>query len=143
MRLRYEQPDIWSKYLRRPASVKDMCLAQFAKMYKKFNPKKGNQEEDEIDLDIAVNIEEISEDEVHDDSKFHFIMTSEDNGRKGTKLPDMLLIKDPYPGEAPFMKKRQQPAALRFHKFKKDNDHKRFMRSEIMLYYPLVDEVAV
>ena len=41
-----------------------------------------------------------------------------------------------------FMKKRQNPAALRFHKYKKDTDYKRFMRSEIMLYYPLKDEVT-
>ena len=39
------------------------------------------------------------------------------------------------------MKKRTRPAALRFHKYKKDNDHKRYMLSEIMLYRPLDSEV--
>ncbi len=30
----YEQQDMWSKYLRRPLdSLKDLCFAQFAKMY--------------------------------------------------------------------------------------------------------------
>ena len=69
-------------------------------------------------------------------------MTSENNGKRRKKLPEIIAIKNPYPGEAPFMKKRQHPAALRFHKFKKDTDFKRYMRSEIMLYYPLEDEVA-
>ena len=55
----YEQPDIWSKYLRRPASVKDMCLAQFAKMYQGFNPRKENEDNDEVDNDIAVEDEEL------------------------------------------------------------------------------------
>ena len=36
----YEQPDYWSKYLRRPDALRDMCCAQFVRMYKGFNPKK-------------------------------------------------------------------------------------------------------
>merc|ERR1712155_383903 len=57
----YEQPDMWSKYLRRPHSVQDISFAQFAKMYKGFNPKKESKDKDEIDLDIAADIEEIEE----------------------------------------------------------------------------------
>ena len=30
----YEQQDMWSKYLRRPLSIEDVCFAQFAKMFK-------------------------------------------------------------------------------------------------------------
>ena len=30
----YEQPDFWSKYLRRPDVLSEMCFAQFARMYK-------------------------------------------------------------------------------------------------------------
>ena len=41
----YEQPDMWSKYLRRPNSVKDISFAQFAKMYKGFNPKKEEKDD--------------------------------------------------------------------------------------------------
>ena len=141
----YEQPDMWSKYLRRPQSVKDISFAQFAKMYKGFNPRKGNEDDDKNDPNVAADIEDETEDILTDDkdfnSKFNYIMTSENSGKRGTKLPDLLLLRNPYPGEAAFMKKRQQPAALRFHKFKKDNDYKRFMRSEIMLYYPLENEV--
>ena len=99
-------------------------------MYKGFNPRKGEQDVDENDPDIAADIEELDEDfskDVDDcNTKFHYIMTSENNGSRGKKLPDMLLLRNPFPGEALYMKKRQHPAALRFHKYKKDNDHKRF-----------------
>ena len=30
----YEYQDMWSKYLRRPVELEDMCCAQFAKMYR-------------------------------------------------------------------------------------------------------------
>ena len=53
----------------------------------------------------------------------------------------MLPIRNPYPGEATCIKKRSRPAALRYHKYKKDNDHKRYMLSEVMKYVPLEQEV--
>ena len=28
----YEQPDMWSKYLRRPESIEDICYAQFGRL---------------------------------------------------------------------------------------------------------------
>ena len=141
----YEQPDMWSKYLRRPPSVKDISLAQFAKMYKGFNPRKEGKDDDDNDLELATDIadiEDIPNDQEDSDTKFNYIMTYENNGKSGKKLPDLLSLRNPFPGEALFMKKRQQPAALRFHKFKRDNDYKRFLRSEIMLYYPLQEEVT-
>ena len=30
----YEQPDMWSKYLRRSEDIENMCFAQFAKMFR-------------------------------------------------------------------------------------------------------------
>ena len=141
----YEQPDMWNKYLRRPQSVREISFAQFAKMYKGFNPKKDEKEDggdDDLELDAEIEeIQELATNIEDSESKFNYIMTSETNGKERKKLPDLLRLSNPHPGEAPFMKKRQNPAALRFHKFKKDNDYKRFMRSELMLYYPLEDEV--
>ena len=29
-----KKPDMWDKYLRRPKEIKNMCFAQFAKMYR-------------------------------------------------------------------------------------------------------------
>ena len=141
----FEQPDIVNKYFRRPEGVKDMCLAQFAKMYQGYSPK-GGKTADDNDDDQDEYIEEVDEEEGEEEEedpneKFHFIMTSDVYGRRGKPLPELITLKNPYPGEASWMKKRSRPAALRFHKYKKDTDHKRFMLSELMLYYPLTTEV--
>merc|ERR1711894_228074 len=126
----FQQPDLWSKYLRRPAEIKDITFSQFAKMYK-GRTKKAEEDEEDRDED---------HEEEQDDNKFNYIMTYKDNGSKGRKLPDFIKLSDPTPGEALFMTKRIFPAALRFHKVKAEN-HKRFMHNELMLYCPLDDEV--
>ena len=122
-----------------------MCLAQFTKMYQGYSPK-GGKTADDNDDDQDEYIEEVDEEEGEEEEedpneKFHFIMTSDVYGRRGKPLPELITLKNPYPGEASWMKKRSRPAALRFHKYKKDTDHKRFMLSELMLYYPLTTEV--
>ena len=136
-----EKPDLWSKYLRRPDSIEDMCFAQFAKMYKGYTSKK-----DESEFDANTDDEDVDEEDSNKDTnekKFHFVMTFRNNGSRGEKLPELLMLENPFPGERYVMKKRSYPAALRFHKANKDNDHKRFMLNEIMLYSPLRDEVAM
>ena len=72
-------------------------------------------------------------------SKFDFIMSWR---KTGTKLPSQIVLKDVQPGESPMMSKRRNPCALRFHKFKIQNDPVRFILHEVMLYYPLRNEVA-
>ena len=133
-----EKPDLWNKYLRRPDSLEDICLAQFAKMYKG-----STRETDETDFDVNSDDEDEDNNGEEDDNekKFHFIMTFRDNGCKGEKLPEILKLENPYPGERSVLTKRRFPAALRFHKAHKDNDHRRFMLNEVMLYTPLRDEV--
>ena len=138
----YEQPDLWNKYLRRPVELKDICCAQFARIYKGVNPKEGKTNEDEEDeLPEVFEDEDDAEDEDGDEFKFNFIMTFRENGKKGKPLPSLIKLLNPYPGEAVWMKKRSRPVALRYHKYQKDNDHKRYMLSEIMKYTPLDDEV--
>ena len=134
----YAKPDKWEKYLRRPSSIKDMCFAQFAKMYR--NPD-GNKNNDENDYDDENEEEcDIIEDQIYDDpNKFHFIMTSKKGQLKA--LPKMIELKTTYPCDARFMVKRTFPAALRFHTVKMENDSKRFMLNELMLYRPLSEEV--
>ena len=135
-----EKPDMWSKYIRRPDSIEEMCFAQFAKMYKGCASKDNNddpeEDEDSADEDEVVQIESY-------EKKFHYIMTHKDSACKGKKLPEMIKLDYPYPGERTTMKKRAYPAALRFHKVKKDNDHKRYMIHELMLYSPLRDELEM
>ena len=135
-----EKPDMWSKYIRRPDSLDEMCFAQFAKMYKGSASKEDN-DDPEVDEDS-----EDEDDVVQDESiekKFHYIMTHKDPICKGKKLPEMIKLDYPYPGERTTMKKRAYPAALRFHKVQKDNDHKRYMLHELMLYSPQRSELEL
>ena len=107
-----------------------MCFAQFAKMYRGCNPREKNSDDDEDDDEQEEEVKkEIIDDIEYDDEddgnvKFDYIMTYEDKGKRGQALPGMIRLSNPYPGEASWMKKRSQPAALRFHKYKKDNDQK-------------------
>ena len=141
----YELQDFWSKYLRRPEELEDMCFAHFAKMFKSSTPKteEGDAEdeptEDALDLDLEV--EEQPDDEDDFESKFHYIMTYETQGKRGTPLPQFIQLSNPSPGECSLMKKRTRPVALRFHKVKKDREPERFMLKELMLYRPLRGEL--
>ena len=145
----YEQPDVWSKYLRRPPQLDDMCFAQFVKMYdscsSKQNSDNSKHEEDNIDEiqdEEEVEEEDLEELELEDFYYYEYdhIMTFLDNGKKGKRLPKTIDLQDPIPGEAAQMKKRRRAAALRFYKgYKKDPV--RFMHQELMLYTPLRDEI--
>ena len=133
----FQQPDLWSKYLRRPGEIKDITFSQFAKMY----VGKSRKGEDEDEVEEAIDDHEEEDDSDDDDvNKFDYIMTFKNNGSKGKKLPDIIKLSDPAPGEAQFMTKRTFPSTLRFRKEKAEN-HKRFMLNELMLYCPLDDEV--
>ena len=113
-------------------------------MYKGFNPKEEGKKNDDMEAALEDDndlLNDIEEEEEGGEENFHFIMTYRDNGKRGTPLPLMLPITNPYPGEAPWIKKRSRPAALRYHKYKKDNDPKRYMLSEVMKYVPLDQEV--
>ena len=130
----YEQPDLWSKYLRRPPELEELCYAQFARMYKgstymKFEEDDDNEMEETIEKKIEV--EDYNE-------KFHSVMTYRE---EGARLPEHIELEDPRIGEVSYMRRRNFPAALRFHRVKKDKDPKRFMLNEVMLYYPLRNEV--
>merc|ERR1712155_261126 len=45
----YEQQDIWSKYLRRPHALEELCFAQFARMYKGATKERDSDEDVEIE----------------------------------------------------------------------------------------------
>jgi len=139
----YVQPDFWSKYLRRPDSLEDMCFAQFARMYRgQANGKKD--EDNPADNDIDVAVEEIDDEDRKlddEDSKFHFVMTHLDNGGRGLPLPEVIQLKNPVPGELHVMVKRKFPVALRFHKVKAQTQPERFMAKELMMYRPMRGEL--
>ena len=52
----------------------------------------------------------------------------------------MIEIQDLSPGEPRYMKKRRQPAILRYHKSNKDNNYETWMLKELMLYTPYRSE---
>ena len=65
--------------------------------------------------------------------KFHYIMMESD---EMIELPEIIEIKNPYPGEPKWMRKRKGPAVIRYHKSNKDNDYERWMLKELMLFTP-------
>ena len=74
-----------------------------------------------------------------DDNKFNFVMTHEK--KKRMKLPQYIELSNPFPGETKIMRKRRQPAVLRFNKINKDNNPKKYLMIELMLYRPLTQEI--
>ena len=138
----YEQPDMWSKYLRRPESIEDICYAQFGKMYRTSRGGKSNddnEDEEAIHNEVDENIDNNDYDhDLDDEAKFHYIMSA-DKSKK--KLPDYIVIKNPQPRESPVMQKRSFPAVLRFNKVRQGDDPRKFMLHEVMLYRPLRQEV--
>ena len=141
----YEQQDMWSKYLRRPMEVlADICFAQFAKMYHSFSRAKANENESEDNdakgLEDDGEVEDGGYETGGDDAdKFHYVITHEQKRR--IKLPKYIELNNPFPGEPKMMIKRSQPAVLRFNKVNKDNNPKRYLMNELMLYRPLTQEI--
>ena len=143
----YQQQDMLSKFLRRSDQVELICPVQFAKMFTtaglKVNKKNelAEKEPNENDPESAEkdNIDDIGSNSSNDDSKkkFHFIITETD---EMIELPKLIEIKDPFPGEPKWMRKRKGPAVIRYHKGNKENDYERWMLKELMLYTPYREE---
>ena len=104
----YEVQDIYSKYLRRPDELKNICFAQFAKM---FRSKSSIEDED-------ANQDDEYSDEVPVENytfmKFNYIMTFDEKKSPKQILPKMIKVNDAFPGEPRMMQRRQFPAALRY-----------------------------
>ena len=139
-----EKTDVIEKYMRRPGpknphveftegdnDLEDLVTVQFVKMFETRQKKDTDDEQELIDMD------ELDFDD--DDVKFHYIMRA-DEKKEDTLLPQCIKLLPKYPGENNFMKKRRFPAAVRFHKKRKDVETHSFFLSELMLYYPFRDE---
>ena len=143
----YEQQDMWSKYLMRPAELEHMCFAQFSKMYRTgTKPKSDEDQDDDVEDDNDepeqdVDPNEDKHDFADDLEKFHFVMTFKREGKKGKRLPKYVTLKDGSPGVPSTMRKRTFPAALRFQKVKEANNPDQYMFNEVMLYRPLTKEL--
>ena len=131
----YEQPDILSKYKRRPDELEEMPYTHYAKIFKSGGKRRPKDDDDEDEEEIADEEEETDSSPVN---KFHFLMTENDGN--GPELPEIIQLKSTMPKEPPFMHRRKFPAALRFHKVNKDNNPYKFFLSELMMYIPFRDE---
>ena len=129
----FEVKDIYSKYLRRPKVLENICFAQFAKM---FRSKAQNETDDDIDdIDEENETDAFNPLESDDDEKFNFVMCFDVTKSRIQELPKTIRLESCILGEPPIMKRRQFPAALRFHKKYSATDHMKFMFSEVILYY--------
>ena len=141
----YEQQDMWSKYLRRPMdTLRELCFAQFGKMYRSCSQSKSEEYAEENEKENEVD--EGDDDGYHsgdEDEKFNHVMTYKDKKNNGAKLPEYIVLSDPYPGEPRMMRKRQFPAVLRFNKTAQGNNPQKYMLSELMLYRPTDTEFDI
>ena len=145
-----EQYDVHSKYERLPREkypeIANLTMAQMMKMYGSSWGRKSEKSDtftednsDVDDPDKEVQDEDLvtlAEDRQNSDRKFLHLMSADWQECEGPRLPKMLKLIDPYPGEPPFMKLRTKPAVLRFHKIKMEKDPGAYWFSEAMLYMP-------
>jgi ATP-dependent DNA helicase PIF1 len=164
-----EQYDYNSKYERRPCEkypiLYDLCQAQFVKMYKPYNNKKQNIQEDDNkkedeeeedteeesdnanEEDNSINnsdIKDKDDDKVlimpKGDKKFKRVMAYGIEVGKGSRLPKKFKLNNPNPAEPPWMQLRSSPAVLRMHKNKEDKNPDEFWYSQATLYLPFTTE---
>ena len=144
-----EKPNLVDKYERRPLvdadgqehPLRHLCYAQFIKEYDPANvktktKKQKSENEDDFSSDTE-NDSDISDDEGNDEKRFIKTFNS-DEGDAKMYLPKLIKLTSTYPGEPKYMKRRTHPAALRYHKFRKDNHE--YFYSELLLYRPFTKE---
>ena len=81
----------------------------------------------------------IEQKEEEDERVANYIITTNPK-YKNIELPNMIKIKDPFPGEVPIWVKRGFPKAARIHKKREEKDSHKFFLSELMLYTGWTDE---
>ena len=97
-------------------------------------PKKYSQ--DDSDNEDESDIEErdcgLEMNESKSKNKWHYVMSYKNEYR--TPLPKYFKLDPVYPGEPAYMRRREFPACLRFHKVKEHTDPQKYFKNEIMLY---------
>ena len=136
-----ETSSITDKYLKRPASMKNLSLIQFAKRY---TPVSRTKEEDDSQSDDEKEELETKSEALEDnfENSIHqnFIIARDPSKRK--QLETVIALEGSfYTGEPRFMKLRKKPLVIRTHKFKMDTETHDFCYSQLELYYIFKDEV--
>ena len=70
------------------------------------------------------------------DEKFKFVIGYPLQEGEGQPLPKVFKLKNPFPGEPPYMRLRTKPAILRFHKYNAERNPEAYWYSEALLYLP-------
>ena len=144
-----EKPNLVDKYERRKLveadgqehPLRQLCYSDFIKEYDPANvkskTKKQKSENAEEFSSDTENDSDTSEDEDNDDKRFIKTCNS-DEGDEKMFLPKLIKLTSTHPGEPKYMKLRTHPAALRYHKYRKDNHE--YFYSELLLYRPFTKE---
>ena len=102
---------IHDKYMSRPQTLENICLAQFAIMYDRVSKTSKSENSDVSDT---------------------FFIASFDEGNRDP-LPLAIKLSGRVEGK---MKLRSCARIIRYHKFRQDTEHHQFMYSEMLLYVP-------
>ena len=155
-----EKPDLISKYERRKLlpkkgeeeeeeegmleqseaaqTLEQMSFCQWVKMYEgKGWQQKTNEEGEAEQSDDDEDRPEEGQLEVDDD--FNYLITGDIEAPR-RKLPQLLTLRDPVPGEPKILHKRTFPRALRFFKKKHEKNPHLYYFTELVLYHPFRDE---
>ena len=121
--------------------VEQMCFAQFIRMYESRTWQQGRKTNDEGEAEQSDSDgeERLDEGQLAIEDDFNYLITGEEeNSRR--KIPHLLTLKSPLPGEPTIFQKRTFPRALRFFKNKADKAPHMFFFSQLILYHPFRDE---
>ena len=155
-----EKPDLISKYERRKLlpkkgeeeeeeegmleqseaaqTLEQMSFCQWVKMYEgKGWQQKTNEEGEAEQSDDDEDRPEEGQLEVDDD--FNYLITGDIEAPR-RKLPQLLTLRDPVPGEPKILHKRTFPRALRFFKKKHEKNPHLYYFTELTLYHPFRSE---
>ena len=152
-----EKPDAISKYERRKLLpregedeeklkendaadiVKQLTFCQFMRMYesRSWQQRRTNDEGEAEHSDDEE--ERLDEGQLAVEDDFNFLITSDPDAPK-RRLPQLLTLRDPLPGEPRIFHKRTFPRALRFFKKKIEKNAHHFYFTELILFKPFFDE---
>ena len=154
-----EKPDLVSKYERRkllprqgeeeaegPHAREDaeileqMSFCQFVKMYEGKGWQNRGRVNEEGEAEEPDDDEEKPEEgELAQEDGFNYLIVGNSEARP-RRLPQLLTLEDPMPGEPRILHKRTFPRAMRFFKKKYEKDPHLFYFTELILYHPFRDE---
>ena len=135
-----ESSSILDKYIKRPASMHNMPLIQFAKRYTPMSASiKGEETQSEEETENIEETSESSNDNFENSIEQNFIINRDP--AKRVPLRSVLKLEGKfYQNEPRFMKLRKTPLVIRFHKFKMDTDTHDYCLSQLELFYIFRDE---